>query len=59
VEALGYISDAPLTGEVCDGCGADAVVRVVLHTGGTLCFCADCWAKHEKVLRDEADKVRG
>jgi len=59
VESIGYIQDAPLDGEICDGCGAAAIIRVVLHTGGILVFCADCWTRHEKVLRDEAAQVRG
>lgn len=39
----------------CDRCGAQAYVRVRLHAGGELLFCAHHGRQHTPALRDVAD----
>jgi hypothetical protein len=39
----------------CDRCGAQAYVRVRLHSGGELFFCAHHGRKHAPALQDHAD----
>ena len=41
----------------CDGCGAQAYVRVRLATGGELLFCGHHWGRHADVLRTQAAEV--
>ena len=53
------MSELPPLGEPCDGCGKDAVLRIVLGSGKMLTFCAACWHKHETALREESAAVRG
>jgi len=38
----------------CDGCGAQAYVRVVLPGGGELHFCGHHWNRHGDSLRAQA-----
>jgi len=45
----------PLTAvDRCDRCGAQAYLRVELHTGGELLFCAHHAREHEDKLRQVA-----
>ncbi|MBP6997484.1 MAG: hypothetical protein KBB39_15225 [Phycicoccus sp.] len=39
----------------CDRCGAQAYVRVRLHAGGELLFCAHHGRQHLPALREHAD----
>ncbi len=39
----------------CDRCGAQAYVRVQLHAGGELLFCAHHGRQHVPALRDVAE----
>ncbi len=39
----------------CDRCGAQAYVRVRLHAGGELLFCAHHGRQHVPALREHAD----
>ena len=49
---------APLTAEDrCDRCGAQAYLRVVLHAGGELLFCAHHAREHGDKLREVAVTV--
>ena len=41
----------------CDGCGAQAYVRVRLATGGELLFCGHHWGRHGDALRPQATEV--
>jgi hypothetical protein len=41
----------------CDGCGAQAYVRVRLVTGGELLFCGHHWGRHGDALRPQATEV--
>lgn len=41
----------------CDGCGAQAYVRVRLATGGELLFCGHHWGRHADALRPRATEV--
>lgn len=41
----------------CDRCGAQAYVRVRLHDGGDLYFCAHHYSKHSDALADVAEEV--
>ena len=43
------------TADRCDRCGAQAYVRVVLHAGGELLFCAHHGREHVPALADKAD----
>lgn len=38
----------------CDACGAQAYIRVELHSGSELLFCAHHGRKHEAQLRERA-----
>lgn len=42
----------------CDRCGAQAYLRVALHSGGELFFCAHHAREHGDALRDIATVVR-
>lgn len=49
---------APLSAaDRCDGCGAQAYVRVRLVTGGELLFCGHHWSRHAPALRPQAAEV--
>ncbi|HEY5516069.1 MAG TPA: hypothetical protein VIK12_07675 [Pengzhenrongella sp.] len=39
----------------CDRCGSQAYVRIRLHSGGELFFCAHHGRQHAPALRDRAD----
>ncbi len=39
----------------CDRCGAQAYIRVRLHSGGELHFCAHHGRQHVPALRERAD----
>lgn len=41
----------------CDRCGAQALVRAQLRTGGALLFCGHHWADHEDALMAVAAEV--
>jgi hypothetical protein len=41
----------------CDGCGAQAYVRVRLATGGELLFCGHHWGRHADAVRPQAAEV--
>jgi hypothetical protein len=41
----------------CDGCGAQAYVRVRLATGGELLFCGHHWGRHADAVRPQATEV--
>lgn len=41
----------------CDRCGAQAYVKVILHVGGELLFCAHHARANEAALRDVAAEV--
>jgi hypothetical protein len=41
----------------CDGCGAQAYVRVRLVTGGELLFCGHHWGRHSDALKAQAVEV--
>ena len=41
----------------CDGCGAQAYVRVRLATGGELLFCGHHWGRHSDALLPQAVEV--
>ncbi|MBM3688406.1 MAG: hypothetical protein FJW80_01900 [Actinobacteria bacterium] len=41
----------------CDGCGAQAYVRVTLIGGGDLLFCGHHWNRHAEALRPRAVEV--
>lgn len=48
----------------CDGCGAQAYVRVTLVNGGELLFCGHHWGRHAEALKprvaaviDETDRL--
>jgi len=41
----------------CDGCGAQAYVRVRLATGGELLFCGHHWGRHSEALSAQAVEV--
>ena len=41
----------------CDGCGAQAYVRVTLVGGGQLLFCGHHWNRHADSLRDKASDI--
>jgi hypothetical protein len=41
----------------CDGCGAQAYVRVRLATGGELLFCGHHWGRHAVALLSQATEV--
>lgn len=42
----------------CDGCGAQAYVRVTLVAGGELLFCGHHWNRHSEALKPQvADLV--
>jgi hypothetical protein len=41
----------------CDGCGAQAYVRVRLATGGELLFCGHHWSRHAEAVRPRAAEV--
>jgi hypothetical protein len=41
----------------CDGCGAQAYVRVRLATGGELLFCGHHWGRHAGAVRPQAAEV--
>ena len=41
----------------CDGCGAQAYVRVRLATGGELLFCGHHWGRHSDVLLPQAVEI--
>src|SRR5262249_60857097 len=50
--------------DLCDRCGAQAYVRVVLAGGGELLFCAHHWRQHGEALarvaleiQDETDRL--
>lgn len=42
----------------CDRCGAQAYVRVILHNGGELLFCAHHGRAHHDKLRQVALKIQ-
>ena len=44
-------------GDRCDRCGAQAYLRVELHTGGELLFCAHHAREHGEKLREIAANV--
>lgn len=44
-------------GDRCDRCGAQAYLRVELHTGGELLFCAHHAREHGEKLREIAATV--
>ena len=49
---------APLSAsDRCDGCGAQAYVRVRLVTGGELLFCGHHWGRHAEALMPQAAEV--
>lgn len=51
-------ASAPLTAlDRCDRCGAQAYVRVSLHGGGELLFCAHHARAHAEKLREVAAHV--
>ena len=41
----------------CDGCGAQAYVRVRLAAGGELLFCGHHWGRHADAVRPQAAEV--
>ena len=41
----------------CDGCGAQAYVRVTLVNGGELLFCGHHWGRHSDALLPQAVEV--
>ena len=41
----------------CDGCGAQAYVRVTLVGGGDLLFCGHHWNRHAEALHPKAAEV--
>ena len=41
----------------CDGCGAQAYVRVTLVTGGELLFCGHPWGRHAEALKPRVAEV--
>lgn len=41
----------------CDGCGAQAYVRVTLVGGGDLLFCGHHWSRHSEALKPKAAEV--
>lgn len=41
----------------CDGCGAQAYVRVVLVGGGDLLFCGHHWNRHSDALGPKVAEV--
>ena len=41
----------------CDGCGAQAYVRVRLATGDELLFCGHHWGRHADAVRPQATEV--
>ena len=41
----------------CDGCGAQAYVRVTLVGGGQLLFCGHHWGRHAEAVRPKAAEV--
>lgn len=42
----------------CDRCGAQAYLRVFLHTGGELLFCAHHAAQHRDKLAEVASRIQ-
>ncbi|NLT30166.1 MAG: hypothetical protein GXX86_06860 [Propionibacterium sp.] len=52
------VVDNTLTaGDRCDRCGAQAYVRVVMHSGGELLFCAHHGRAHADKLNQVALKI--
>jgi len=49
------VAPALTAADRCDRCGAQAYVRVRLHAGGELLFCAHHGRQHVPALRDVAD----
>ncbi len=45
-------------GDRCDRCGAQAYLRVTLHSGGELLFCAHHGRAHQDKLRQVALKIQ-
>jgi len=41
----------------CDGCGAQAYVRVRLVNGGELLFCGHHWGRHADAVKPKAAEV--
>lgn len=41
----------------CDRCGAQAYVRVILHSGSDLLFCAHHWRDNSEALRSVAASI--
>ena len=41
----------------CDGCGAQAYVRVKLVAGGELLFCGHHWGRHAEALKPKVVEV--
>lgn len=46
------------TADRCDRCGAQAYLRVMLHSGGELMFCAHHARAHEDKLKQVALKIQ-
>lgn len=42
----------------CDRCGAQAYMRVILHSGGELMFCAHHAAAHREKLSEVAARIQ-
>jgi hypothetical protein len=42
----------------CDGCGAQAYVRVTLVGGGELLFCGHHWGRHGDAIKDKVASVQ-
>lgn len=42
----------------CDRCGAQAYMRVILHSGGELMFCAHHAAAHREKLQEVAARIQ-
>jgi hypothetical protein len=51
-------NNQPLTTlDRCDGCGAQAHLRIALAGGSELLFCAHHWREHEQQIRNIAVSV--